>query len=513
VRRYRPARLPASTGGDRVGPVVGEKASFTKLSRALASSVGVADVAAACLRYATARAESPGYVFDSAGERTLDVRPDLVKHIGGHLKGFLHPDDVAEILKAIAKSNDRPLAAWCAAHLISLAMDRDFHASAHMASVHRLRHLEHVPVAAGAAEALYGSTKGLSARLGPERRRTDPTSVGGLALWRADRVHPYQVVIDRAGGEQFSMCLDEQTSLRIALIQPNRTLDELCLQALSPADEAPWFFGIRPHDEAAQIDKVTAGLKHALTAGAGIALLPELVMTESTVETIAERLADPGPILEPGCDHHTLRVVVSGSFHHLDADVQRNSVRVHFPRDLAVDDRQHSKSGLFSMTAPRSALEAMTCDHSAMSAPAAAATPDPASVAMAEFREAVVPTNEIRLYLGAKFSAVVVICADLLDQVLVDAVKSVAPSIVLVCNMTEKYADFASVAHEFIRAGQTTLVAVNNPARWFGGPEVGALVGKPLRNEADRTETGNFADADHILFYDFADRVLKEWPI
>jgi hypothetical protein len=497
---------------------VGDDASFGILSKALKSLVGAADVAAACLRYATVRANAAGYVFDSTGERTLGVRPLLVKHIGGHLSGFLHPDAVAGILDAIAQSTDRPLAAWCAAHLISLAMGQDFYSSVDLGSVHRLKHLEPVPVPAGAAVALYGGPRGLSAKPTPERRRNDPSSVGGLALWRANRVHPYQVVIDREGGEQFSSCL-KQRSLRIALIQPNRSLGELCLQSLSPKNhEVPWFFGIRPHDEGEQVDRVTAGLKHAVAAGAGIALLPELVMTESTVASIAQRLGEPGQVLEPDTDAQILRVVVSGSFHHLDEGVRRNSVRVHFPRADSVLDRQHSKSGYFSMTASRAALEAMTCEHSSTStststsrSPSPAAAPDPASLQEAEFRENVTPTNEIRLYLGARFSAVVVICADLLDQQLVEAVKSVAPSIVLVCNMTEKYADFADVARELIRVSQTTTVAVNNPADWVDG--VGALVGKPLRKDKDRTTTADFPDADHILFFDFEDRALKEWPI
>jgi hypothetical protein len=213
--------LPPTNGGGQVSSAVDP--SFGILSKALRSSFGgAADVAAACLRYATV-CTNAGYKFDSATERSLDVRPALVDHIGGHLNSFLHPDDVIAIADAIEASVYRPLAAWCAAHLISLAIGQDFYSSVPMRSEHRLKHLQPYPVAAGGCTALYGGSKGLSARPRPERHRNDPSSVGGLALWQKSRPRPYEVVVDREGGEQFSRCLDEQRSLKVALIQPNRT--------------------------------------------------------------------------------------------------------------------------------------------------------------------------------------------------------------------------------------------------------------------------------------------------
>ncbi|WP_285029646.1 hypothetical protein [Mycolicibacterium sp. lyk4-40-TYG-92] len=487
--------------------------AFELLYKSLTTdAVGAAEVAVACLRYAILRTDA-GYAFDSVGERALDVYGRICTIVGGDLRTFLAPEEVDAIAQAVADSNDRPMAAWCAAHRISLAISQDFSASVHGPSVQSLEDMQPFPVATGACSTIYGGTKGLSARPRPERRRNDPSSVGGLALWRRSKAGSFNVIIDRVGGEQFSRSVDHEGSLRVALIQPNQSLDELCLKSLSaPSDADCRFFGIRPHNEDTQVERVLTGLRHAADAGAGIALLPELVMTESAVAAIAGHLSEPGTVVCAKADSHALRVVISGSFHHVDADQQRNSVRVHFPRAGAVNDRQHSKSGFFALTVPRTVLEAMVCDHSSPPKPTAVAASGTTSTDTVEFREDIVATNEVRLYLGAKLSAVVVICADLLEGQLLDVLEALAPSVTLVCNMTEKNGDFKAAANALVLAGQTTSVAVNNPADWFGNAVEGALVGMPLAKYEHRIVTANFPDRDHILVFDSAARGLSIWP-
>src|SRR5690349_12538423 len=93
------------------------------------------------------------------------------------------------------------------------------------------------------------------------------------------------------------------------------------------------------------------------------------------------------------------------------------------------------------------------------------------------FREDIEPSYKIRLFTGAQFSVAVVVCADLLNKDFRRALEALKPSLVLVCNMTPKQGDFASVAHALILASQATLVAANNPARWS---KSGGIPGKSV---------------------------------
>jgi hypothetical protein len=502
----------------------GRQDPFDVLCKKLTSreSLGVHVVAEACLQYAT-KATARGRVFDSAPVRSLGERGELARIIGGKRGAAFARHEVsaiAEVLKKSTKKN-KPLAAWCVAHLISLAIDEDFTAAfIDRPPVYELKHLQAFPVVALGCNNLYGN--GLSTRSGTERKQYDPSSVSGLSLWHRDRAtRPFKVTIDRAGGDEFNRCFENST-LKIALIQLNESLDDLCITTLS--DETapePTFFGVHPKDEKKQIQAATDRLEQAVTAGAGIALLPELTMTEDAEKVIGESLA--GKIIPDGADRQILRGVVSGSFHHVATGQQRNSTVIRFPRaDPALQPRRHSKSGAFYFSSPRLSLEATVCDpkrsadaRAAIEELAAKAAKAPKATKPAElrFREDVEPSHEIRVYLGAKFSVVVLICADLLTPTFRDVLKMLSPSLVLVCNMTETLQPFLDAAHELILGCQATLASVNNPAEHLRGPVKGALIGMPLSDEHRRIQRADFDKArkGEILLFDVRGRRLEHW--
>jgi len=133
------------------------------------------------------------------------------------------------------------------------------------------------------------------------------------------------------------------------------------------------------------------------------------------------------------------------------------------------------------------------------------------------FREDIEPENKIRLFTGAQFSVVVVVCADLLNKDFRRALEALKPSLVLVCNMTEKQGDFASAAHALILACQATLVAANNPARWWkfvgipGKCVPGAMVGMPVREASKRVVEAN-VPRNKIIIFDLDARALQRYP-
>jgi hypothetical protein len=466
------------------------------------------EVAEACLRYATLCTDA-GYVFDSARWSGLDVVAELQAHIGMDLGAPIHPDKLEAIAEAIKKSKEPPLAAWCTAMLISIASSQDFSPDSGTPSEYELQDLQAFPILASGCNTLYGEpTTGLSTKPGPDRSQNDPSAVSGLALWLKSRTWPYKVVIDRVGGDQLNVCLDEENTLKVALIQPNKYLLDLSVTTVSNASDPPppHFFGLQPRDEKAQTAIAVNGLKAAAKAGAGIAMLPELTMTETMVDQIGTQLATPGAIIPQNADHRTLRMVVSGSFHHTDAQgAQRNSTRMHFPRHRNPNTyQQHSKSGVFYHKIARVFLEMMSPDPKVANAALQAWQAHPATaLTEVKFQEDVEYSYEIRLFIGSKFSAVVVICADVLNDAFRNALKEICPSLVLVCNMTGKLRDFENAAGELILACQSTLISVNNPGDWLGKAVPGALAVMPLGDGRPAARKHNFKNAQQIIIFDF----------
>ena len=489
--------------------------------------LGVKAVAEACLQFAT-KATGRGHLFDSAVVRDLDVRRDLAHIIGGHRQSGFAPQEVSAIADVLKRSTNKPLAAWCVAHLISIAVSQNFTQPTDTQPLYRLKHLQAFPVIAHGCNTLYKRKSGLSTRSGYERRQYDPSTVSGLSLWWDDRsTRPFKVDIDRAAGDEFNRGLDNNNTLRIALVQLNRTLFDLCIETIS--DESvndPHFAGLHPKNEQAQIDSACKRLNQAAAANAGIALLPELAMTETAAKDVAAALATPGKVIPENADDWILRVAVTGSFHHVDGQgEQRNSTFIELPRTAnpPLQPRQHSKSGAFHYKSARVLLELIACvpERAAAAQKKLSELSESVNHNMEkltqlldqeeqDFREKVCPSYEIRVYLGSKFSVVVVICADVLNGTIRNVIRALSPSLVLVCNMTKRLDNFVGFAHDLIVECQTTLVSVNNPAQHWPDPVKGALVGMPLQKHQDRILEEDFADGEIVVF-DVPGCRLERW--
>jgi hypothetical protein len=498
-------------------------------------------VVEACLKFATSETRRlkfatsgtrRGYRFDSAAWRRLAKMENLFGLIPVPLLTGLHPGNLQAIATAIDISCNQPLAAWGIAQMISTAISKNFAAyEPPYGPEYTLEDLRGFTVPAESAKNLYGKKTALSMEPGPDRNQYDPSAVSGLRLWLDEPLlhGSFKVIVDKGCGAQFDAAIGYDEKLKIALIQPNKSLLELSVTKVSPeSDGDPRFFGVGPRCAKAQTKKVLKGLELAAAAGAGVALLPELVMTEALVKTVAAELGSRGNIITHGARRHTLRMVVSGSYHHVEhvdgEEVQRNSTQVHFP--WANLQRQHSKSGKFVYPAPQVVMEAWKhsrwifhwpavfelIKHGLRKKPKHGSPED-----IIRFREDVEPTTEIRLFAGAKFSVVVVICADLLNKTFRRVLETLQPSLVLVCNMTPKQGDFTSAAHALILACQSTLVAVNNPAKWskpgeiFGTPVAGGMAGLPVRDGNKRVIEAR-VPSNKILIFDPKERQLQVYP-
>ena len=479
--------------------------------------VGAFEVAEACLGYATWKTRD-GWVFDSENWRELDVAEDLCRRVPTSIQTGLHPRVLQMIADTIVSSANPPLAAWITAMLISVGVSRNFAAFDPYGPVYNLRDLRGVAIATVSPKILYGRTAGLSTNPGRFFNSFDASAVNGLMLWR-DEPHlhgQFEVIVDRSCAAQFEAAMDTDKKLKIALIQPNRSLLGLSVTTVSPEGDRHRFFGVGPRCPKAQTKKILKGLKLAQSAGAGIALLPELVTTEAEANEVAWELGTTSNIISHNDFGHTLRVVVSGSYHHVDtSNHQRNTTQVVFPRTSPVLHREISKSGEFFYPSTQAVMEAWKRSRWLFNWRAVLALFK--GSLKTRFREDIQPEYKIRLFTGAQFSVVVVVCADLLNKDFRRALEALKPSLVLVCNMTEKQGDFASAAHALILACQATLVAANNPARWWksvgipGKSVPGAMVGMPVREASDRVVEANIP-RNKIMIFDVDARQLQRYP-
>jgi hypothetical protein len=485
------------------------------------------DVAEACLKYATWSTRN-GYRFNSAGWDEWGVTQELQRDVPLTVRASLDPAAVPRIVDTIHRAKpDSPRAAWVAAKLISTGISQNFTDDRYVLE-HELEDLEGFAVPPNGPEFLYGKGADFSTRPGPDRNQYDPSAVEGLALWRDEPLFhgDFKAIVDRTCAAQLDVAIGADGRLKVALIQPNRSLLGLSVTTVSPESETTHsFFGVGPRFPKAQTKKIVKGLRLAAAAGASIALLPELVMTEAEVAKVALELSTQDNIIPHRPDRQTLRLVVSGSYHHVDAgNKQRNTTKVFFPRSPSpMLQRQHSKSGMFVYSASQSLIEAWKRSPWIFHWPAAFAlirdylpayllpkvVKPPENV---DFREDVEPTKEIRLFAGPRFSVVVVICADLLNRTFRRVLETLQPSLVLVCNMTPKQGDFASVAHALILDCQSTLVGVNNPATWPGrGAVSGGMAGLPVRDGNKRVIEAH-VPSNKILIFDPKAKELCEYP-
>lgn len=429
-----------------------------ELRRELDGVVGRYDLTRACLQFAVrvSPAQDVYGAFDDGTRRAI-------KRLAGGVKQEIVPRVVVDELIEIVVECDKPgLAAWLIARSVSVACGADFSGSASaLPDEYVLAHLSPVIEPSGPLLSLYGSLSGLSSSVGEERDRANPSRVPGLALWvEGPETEAIEVTVDRVGGRRFDACVSED-GLTVALVQPNVDIGELTIDSFPDSEsETPEFFGVHPKSVPVQTERIDEALKLADENGATILVVPELSTFENAASELADRKFD------------NLRVVVSGSYHHVDEHgQQRNSIQTHFVGEPKLT-RRHSKTGIFALKVTeglRKALGINELRHEWMDG--------------RKILEQVVPSFKVRVFMGERVSCVVLICSDFLDRSVQAAIGKLRPSVVLISSMTPKVDVFVNQAVGLVGSCQSTTILVNNPRAFC---ELGAVSVLPV---ADRKTT------------------------
>lgn len=228
----------------------------------------------------------------------------------------------------------------------------------------------------------------------------------------------------------------------IATCHPNQSLTELTLPDVRGAPAFP----VEPRNPAFQREHIERLLTRASEAGASIAVLPELAVTESIAVQLERWVRDPGP----------LRLLIAGSHHHA--------------RPAAPGRRANRAIGWV-----RGHPVPLVADkHSPADRPVA---------------EDITPTGwpEIRIHVSADgWHLVMAICRDLLNPQAVHALTEAGANLVLAPAMSETLVAFSGPVAQLVGSGQAIVVVANNPTDWsdtdtpfHGGQPAQALFGHP----------------------------------
>lgn len=230
----------------------------------------------------------------------------------------------------------------------------------------------------------------------------------------------FRVVFDYSAFDALAGLISTDTV--IATCHPNRDLTEFAL----PADRRTPAFPVGPIDVMAQRERVQQVLAQAVDAGAAIAVLPELAVTNELAHELEHWVREPGP----------LRVLVAGSFHYTD------------PTDPS---RRANRALTWVRGHPAPLLHDK---HSPADLPAV---------------EDITPTGwpELRVHVTADgWHLVIAICRDLLNPHAVHALTEAGANLVLAPSMSETMVAFGGPVAQLVGATQAIVAVANNPAEW-----------------------------------------------
>lgn len=231
----------------------------------------------------------------------------------------------------------------------------------------------------------------------------------------------FRVVFDYGAFDALAELITADTVM--ATCHPNHDLTEF---DLSSERQEP-AFPIRPSDLDAQRDRINWLLSEATRAGAQVVVLPELCVTEELAFELEVWVRRPGP----------LRLLVAGSFHHVDAADPARRVN----RALAWV-RGHPAPLIYDKHSPadRPVIEDIT------------------------------PLGwpELRVYVTADgWHLVIAICRDLLNPHAVHALTESGANLVLAPSMSETLVPFGGPVAQLVASGQALVAVANNPSEWF----------------------------------------------
>ena len=247
--------------------------------------------------------------------------------------------------------------------------------------------------------------------------RLDETRRVRLAgAWAAE----YRVVFDYSAFDALAGVVDRNTVL--ATCQPNRHLAEFTL----PRDRHAPAFPVSPADPDAQREVIDRVIAKAVDAGATIAVLPELAITETLGRHLEHWVRSPGP----------LRLLVAGSFHHADRD----------------DPTRRANRAIAWVRGHPAPL--LHDKHSPADRPVA---------------EDITPLGwpELRIYVTCDgWHLVIAVCRDLLNPQAVHALTEAGTNLVLAPSMSDTLVAFGGPVAQLVGTRQALVAVANNPAEW-----------------------------------------------
>ena len=286
-------------------------------------------------------------------------------------------------------------------------------------------------------------------------RRTAATAfdrVGGLALWPSSSRQPLRVIYDTDAGAYLDSALARGGPVSIFAVFPNSDFAKEFGPkdpkdfAIDPDDQTKGrFFGMGPKDTAAQEKIFEKTLHQAGVLDVDIMVAPECSSTTGTVQLIKEALnkVGGGP-----------RVVIAGGLH----------------METTTGERRNRMSTIYASPNPP------VFEHDKIG-----------EYSHRGWEEDIDRSDELRIHAGMNWSMITLICADLLDDAVVDAVADLCPRLVLVPSMSPKTGDFEMSMGAVIRKSQALCVVVNGPPRWPSddNPQCSVtvptvVIGKPL---------------------------------
>jgi hypothetical protein len=280
-------------------------------------------------------------------------------------------------------------------------------------------------------------------------RRSSATAfdrVDGLALWPSPTNQPLSVIYDTDAGAYLDSAMARGGPVSILAVLPNGDFeaefrpDEVQTDTDSKQEWRGRFFGMRPKNAVNQDEIVEKALREASALDVDIMVTPECSSTTGTVQMIRDALqkvGDRGP-----------RVVIAGGLH-----VQPTP-----------GERRNRMSTVYATPNPPVFEHDKIGEYIASGA-----------------EEDIDRSTKMRIHAGINWSMIPLICADLLDDAVVDAVGDLCPRLVIVPSMSSKTGDFEMSIGAVIRKSQALAVVVNGPPHWPGGVTVPTVViGRPL---------------------------------
>jgi hypothetical protein len=283
---------------------------------------------------------------------------------------------------------------------------------------------------------MYGGNVGFSRK--PRRNAaTAFDRVGGLALWPSVSSQPLKVIYDTVAGAYLDRALIQRDTVDILAVVPNQDFwSEFDIAQQSNGQ----FFGVHPNDPVTQDDGVVAALQEASAQDVDIVVMPELSCTPNTVSLIKAELAKTSG--------GRPRVVIAGGSHIVTGTGERRNRMSTIYADLNLPELTHDKIGEFVFP-----------------------TKDPQTKKRVEWEEGIDRSTELRIHAGITWSMITLICADLLDDAVVEAVADLCPRLVIVPSMSAKTGDYEMSMGAVIRKSQALVMVVNGPPEWTDPPD------------------------------------------